>query len=72
MNSLSFMSNFQANLIDSKMQNRQQAEEKEAKKDEGEKESEKMTKMRRNLCCQESLSKLGRLLSFQPVPGFQS
>jgi hypothetical protein len=37
MNSLPFMSNFQANLIDSKIQNRQQAEEKEAKKDEGEK-----------------------------------
>jgi hypothetical protein len=33
MNSLPFISNFQANLVDSKIQSRQQAEGKEAKKD---------------------------------------
>jgi len=50
MNSLPFMSNFQANLIDSKIQNRQQAEEKVAKKDEGEKkEGEKDDKDEKKL-----------------------
>jgi len=74
------MSNFQANLIDSKIQNRQQAEEKEAKKDvwgvtrsldraparhrtkvrrrKARRRTKKMTKMGRNLCCQESVEGL--------------